>query len=59
LTFPLAAYANLLLSLDGTSALAGAVILVGATLLIPSVLFKLCKAWASGDLASRTNAAEA
>jgi tellurite resistance protein len=59
LTFPLAAYARLLLSLDGTMALAGAVLLVGATLLIPPVLFKVCQAWARGDLATRTNAAEA
>jgi tellurite resistance protein len=59
LTFPLAAYASLLLSLDGSAALAGAVLLVGATLLIPPVLFKVCQSWARGDLATRTNAAEA
>lgn len=56
-TFPLAAFANALLALrlDVT----GAIVLALATALTLTVLLRTLRGWMSGDLAARTNAAEA
>jgi tellurite resistance protein len=58
-TFPLAACAALALSLDGIWAVPGLLLLVAALALIPPVAYRVLKAWATGDLAARTNAATA
>ncbi|MGP3696480.1 SLAC1 family transporter [Rhodobacter sp. NSM] len=56
LTFPLAAYAGLLLNLWP---IAGGVLLVAAVLAIPPIAVRILQDWAKGNLAVRTNAAEA
>jgi tellurite resistance protein len=56
-TFPLAAYVSALyaLGMDVT----GTVLLIPALGFIPFVALRVMKAWAKGDLAAKTNAAEA
>lgn len=56
-TFPLAAFVSALFALrmDVTATL----FLIAALGLIPPILYRVLKAWASGDLALRSNAAEA
>lgn len=56
-TFPLAAYAGLLLALDGVWPVLGALVLIVATLAIPPIAFRILKLWAQGALAIKTNAA--
>lgn len=56
-TFPLAAYAGLLLALDGVWPVLGAIVLIAATLAIPPIAFRILKLWAQGALAIKTNAA--
>ena len=58
-TFPLAAFANLMLILAPQGALyktLGGVSLVAATIIIPIIAFKVLKMWAGGSLATKTNA---
>lgn len=57
LTFPLAATASLWLTLGWR--LPGGLLLVAATLIIVPIAFQVLKAWASGQLAIKTNAAVA
>lgn len=57
-TFPLAAFARLVLGLMPGSLVGGAVLVV-ATLVILPILVRVMKDWAKGSLAVRTNAAEA
>ena len=57
--FPLAAYAGLLLALGGIWQGPGAVALLAAAVIGPAVALRVLRAWASGDLAVRTNAATA
>ncbi|MCF1709853.1 tellurium resistance protein [Tabrizicola sp. J26] len=57
-TFPLAAFARLVLGLMPGS-LAGGAVLVAATMVILPILVRLLQDWAKGSLAARTNAAEA
>lgn len=56
-TFPVAATANLWLSLGGIWRIPGAVLLIAATIGIPIIAAKIFKLWASGQLAVKTNAA--
>ncbi|SNX73764.1 tellurite resistance protein [Cereibacter ovatus] len=56
LTFPLAAYAGLMLALWP---MAGAVLLAAALLAIPPIAVRIMQDWAKGGLAARTNAATA
>ena len=56
-TFPLAAYAALLMVLGGPWQLPGGVLLVAATLLVPPVAVKVLQLWIKGILGPRTNAA--
>jgi tellurite resistance protein len=62
-TFPLAAFANLVLALgNGQGDLLrflGALLLVAATGAIPWIAVKVLQAWAKGQLAAKTNAATA
>lgn len=58
-TFPLAAYASLLLTLGGGWAIPGALVLSAASIMIPLIAFKVLQAWARGQLAAKTNAAMA
>ncbi|MBL4917640.1 tellurium resistance protein [Szabonella alba] len=58
-TFPLAAYASLLLLLGGGWVWPGLAVLAGALLLVPYVAVKVLRAWAGGGLAAKTNAATA
>lgn len=63
-TFPLAAYASLMLALAGAGEgepfrFAGGVTLVAGTLMIPAIAVKVMQAWAKGGLAVKTNAARA
>ena len=62
-TFPLAAFANLLLALgNGQGDLLrflGALLLVAATGAIPWIALKVMQAWAKGQLGAKTNAATA
>lgn len=62
-TFPLAAFASLLLGLGNGQGdlirLAGAVLLVAATGAIPVIALKVLQAWAKGQLGAKTNAATA
>jgi tellurite resistance protein len=61
-TFPVAAYAGALIHVSGgvgPLGIAGGVVLVAASLFIPVIAYRVMKAWASGDLAIKTNAAEA
>lgn len=57
LTFPLAATANLWLTLGDEWRLPGAVALVAATLIVPAILIRIYKMWAKGALALKTGAA--
>ncbi len=59
LAFPIAAYANALLAMGGGWPMAGAVVLIAATLAVPPIAVKVLQAWIKGDLAARTNAATA
>ena len=59
-TFPLAALAGALWVLTDTGVplrFAASVVLTGASIAIPVILFKVLQAWAKGDLARRTNPA--
>lgn len=61
-TFPVAAFAGALIHVSGgvgVFGIAGGVVLVAASLFIPVIAYRVMKAWASGDLAIKTNAAEA
>jgi len=64
-TFPLAAYASLLLALGaaaGQSSLwiwAGIVVLTAAIGIVPAIALKVLHAWTKGTLAAKTNAATA
>lgn len=58
-TFPLAAYANALLSLGGTWHLPGMVLLALALAVIPAIAWQVLKLWPGNRLALKTNAAEA
>lgn len=57
--FPLAAYANALLTLGGAWQAAGAVMLAAATVVILPISVRILRAWPGGDLAAKTNAATA
>lgn len=59
LTFPLAQLAALLIGLGGAVLWPGLAVLVVAAGLVPWVAYRVLKAWATGDLARRTNAAVA
>lgn len=56
-TFPLAATANLWLMQGGIWRVPGAIVLIAATIAVPVIAAKIFKAWASGQLAMKTNAA--
>ena len=58
-TFPLAAYANALLSLGGTWHYPGMVLLALALPIIPAIAWQVLKLWPGNRLALKTNAAEA
>ena len=63
-TFPVTALAGALLLASerlgaGWLAVAGGVVLIGATLYIPVIAYRVLKLWASGALAIKTNAATA
>jgi tellurite resistance protein len=58
-TFPVAAYANALLTLGGPWRTAGVMVLMAATALVLPVSVKILRSWLRGDLAARTNAATA
>ncbi len=58
-TFPIAATANLWLSLGGIWRVPGGVALVAATLVVLPIGWKVIALWARGQLAIRTNAATA
>ncbi len=61
-TFPLAALASLLMAVSDQNTgfrLAGAILLAGATLLIPWIAAKVLQLWAKGVLSAKTNAAVA
>lgn len=63
-TFPVASYAGLLFLVaagQGSEALriAGGLVLVFATLIIPPIAAKVMQLWAKGTLAAKTNAAQA
>lgn len=61
-TFPLAAYAGMMISLSGSGALfriIGGLVLVAATLVVPVIAAKVLRMWAKGMLAKVTNAAVA
>jgi len=56
LTFPLAATANLWLTLGDIWRIPGAIALVAATLIIPPIAIRIYKMWAKGELALKTGA---
>lgn len=58
-TFPLAAFANALLTQGGTWELPGLVVLVLALGVIPPIAWNVLKLWPGNRLAAKTNAAEA
>lgn len=58
-TFPLSAAATALLMQDGMVAWAGLVVLAGALVVVPLIAWKVLKLWAGGQLAAKTNSAEA
>ena len=64
-TFPLAAYASLLLGLAGAMgpkspwAWAGIICLTAAIGIVPAIAIKVLQAWTKGSLAAKTNAATA
>jgi tellurite resistance protein len=57
--FPLAAYANALLTLGGPWRMAGVAVLAAATVVVLGVSVRILQGWVKGDLARRTNAATA
>lgn len=61
-TFPIAAFANLMLILAPTNGavfkVLGGMALIGATITIPIIAFKILKMWAAGPLATKTNSAK-
>ncbi|PTV97125.1 tellurite resistance protein [Rhodobacter aestuarii] len=59
LTFPMAATASLWLSLGGPWRLAGAAMLVAATLAILPIAYRIFQMWAKGQLAAKTGASVA
>lgn len=61
-TFPLAAFASALVTLSqGQGAMGGigGIALVSATLIVPLIAYRVFKLWPGGNLAAKTNAAEA
>lgn len=58
-TFPLTAAATALLVQGGQVAWAGLALLLVALIVVPMLAWKVLKLWASGQLAAKTNAAEA
>lgn len=56
-TFPLAAYVSALFALDLVAT--GTLMLIAALGVIPPIAFRVHQAWGKGDLAARTNAAQA
>ena len=58
-TFPLTAAATALIGQGGLVAWAGLALLAGALILVPLVAWRVLKLWAGGQLAAKTNAAEA
>ncbi|MCB2135722.1 MAG: tellurium resistance protein, partial [Rhodobacteraceae bacterium] len=58
-TFPLAATANLWLTLGGVWLYPGIAALLAATVLVPWIAYRVLKLWLSGKLAVVTNAATA
>lgn len=56
-TFPLAATANLWLTVGGIWRWPGGIALVAATLIVPAIAFRVVRLWAGGQLAVKTNAA--
>lgn len=58
-TFPLAAYAGLLLALGGVFLAPGVAVLIAALGIIPPIALHVLKSWADGTLGARTNAATA
>ncbi len=60
-TFPLAAFANLMLLLGGSHGgpyrVLGGLALVAASIVIPIIAFKVLRMWSAGPLAAKTNAA--
>lgn len=58
-TFPLAATANLWLSMGANWRYPGGVMLVAATLIVPWIAAKVIQSWVKGQLAIRTNASVA
>lgn len=58
-TFPMSAFANLMLILAPTGGpfyIIGGLALIGATLAVPMIAYKIMQLWASGELAVKTNA---
>jgi tellurite resistance protein len=58
-TFPLAAYASLLLLLGGFWLYPATVLLIAALGIVPAIALKVIQAWTRGTLAEKTNAATA
>jgi len=62
-TFPMASFVGLMLLLaqahGGVFRLLAAVALIGATLAIPPIAFRIIKMWLAGSLAAKTNASKA
>ena len=58
-TFPLAATATLWLTIGGIWKYPGVIALLAATVIVPWIAFRVMKLWASGRLATVTNAAVA
>lgn len=61
-TFPISAFAGALAVLapgNEPLRLAAGLVLIAATLIVPPIAVKVLQAWAKGELAARTNAAEA
>lgn len=61
-TFPLAAYASLLLLIEDqgdVATIAGGLVLAAATLAIPLIAARVLRVWSTGMLAARTNSAVA
>ncbi len=63
-TFPMTAFAGMVLALSdgllgGVGQVAGAVLLVAATLMVPWIAVKVVRIWIKGALAAKTNAAVA
>lgn len=58
-TFPLASYAALLVALGGGWLWPGLALLALATVAVPMIAWRILRAWATGDLARRSNAAVA